>query len=109
MGLAHVILGDREPVEVDFMTWAVWYEDLDNRQVKYTQQGDVWVSTIFTGLDRNYSDHGPMILFETMAFVGDHSVGQERYATWAEAEEGHARWVNKVFKPTPILAMPDKP
>jgi hypothetical protein len=106
--LAHFILVDREPVEVDFMTWVVWFEDIDNRQIKYTQQGDVWVSTIFVGLDHNYSDRGPPNLFETMAFVGDHSVGQERYATLAEAEEGHARAVAEVFKATPILAMPEK-
>jgi hypothetical protein len=106
--LAHFILVGREPVEVDFETWAIWYGDLDNRQVKYTQQGDVWVSTIFMGLDHNFGNRGPMILFETMAFIGSAAAGQERYATWAEAEAGHARWVNQVFKPTLILSLPEK-
>jgi hypothetical protein len=41
-----------------------------------------------------------------MAFVGHDSVGCERYATWAEAEAGHDRWVRQVFKATPILTLP---
>jgi hypothetical protein len=103
----HFVLVGRLAVEVDLMRWAEWFETAD-RHVKLTEQGDVRVSTVFLGLDHNFSDRGPPILFETMAFVGDDSVGQERYATWAEAEEGHARWVAQVFKPTPILAMPEK-
>jgi hypothetical protein len=104
--LAHYILVDREPVEVDFMTWAVWFETAD-RHVRDSFQGDVRVSTVFIGLDHNWSDHGPPILFETMAFVGHEDVGQERYATWAEAETGHANMVAKIFKSTPILALPE--
>jgi hypothetical protein len=52
----------------------------------------VEVSTVFLGLDHNFRDEGPPILFETMIFgeTDDDPVGRQwRYATWAEAELGH--------------------
>jgi len=98
------ILVGREPVpEPDLMAWARWFEDAD-RHVALTEQGDVRVSTVFLGLDHGW--RGPPVLYETMAFVGHDSVGCERYATWTQAEAGHARWVDKVFKPTPIPTLP---
>jgi len=102
------ILVDREPVEEpDFQIWGRWMETAD-RHVRLSEQGDVWVSTVFLGVNHNFFSRGPPIVFETVAFVGHEGAGQERYATWAEAEEGHARWVQQVFKPTPILTIPDK-
>lgn len=51
------------------------------------------VSTVFLGLDHNFTGRGPPILFETMIFPLDSR--QEsycmRYVTWQEAEEGHQR------------------
>jgi hypothetical protein len=104
----HYILVDRQVVEEpDFLTWAAWFETAD-RHVRDTFQGDVRVSTVFLGLDHRFGGEGPPIVFETMAFVGHEDVGQDRYCTWAEAEEGHANMVAKVFKATPILALPEK-
>jgi hypothetical protein len=87
------------------MRWARWMEKAE-RHVRDSFQGDVRVSTVFLGLDHSFRDTGPPLLFETMGFVGHAGVEQERYSTWAEAEEGHARMVAKIFKATPILAMP---
>ena len=102
------ILNGHEPVEEpDLLKWALWIETAD-RHVRDTMQGDVRVSTVFLGLDHNFYDDGPPILFETMVFIGDGGGEMERYSTWAEAEEGHANMVAKVFKPTPILALPIK-
>ena len=98
------ILDGRTPIaEPDLMKWALWFETAD-RCVKDTEQGDVIVSTVFLGLDHSPGFPGQRPeLFETMIFVGGSSQGDcERYATWEEAEAGHARWVVKVFKPTPI-------
>lgn len=46
------------------------------------------VSTVFLGLDRNYTGKGSPILFETMVF---HNGGdtQKRYSTYEEALTGH--------------------
>jgi hypothetical protein len=101
----YILVGHEPVAEPDLIRWARWMEDAD-RHVKLSIQGDVRVSTVFLGLDHNFSDHGPPLLFETMAFVGHDDVGQERYATWAEAEAGHARRVAEVFKATPVLALP---
>ena len=89
------------------LRWAQWFETAD-RQVRETIQGDVRISTVFLGLDHSFDGKGPPIVFETMVFQGEHGGEMERYCTWEEAEAGHARWVAKVFKPTPILKLPEK-
>lgn len=91
-------LEGREPVYVeDLIEWCEWFEHADEaRRVARTTIGQAEVSTVFLGIDHNWGADGPPILFETMIFVGkDGGVEdyQERYATWAEAEEGHARAV----------------
>ena len=78
-----------------------------DRHVRLTEQGDVRVSTVFLGLDQSYRGNVPM-LYETMVFAADHGGEIERYETWDEASAGHDRWVAKVFKPTPILKLPEK-
>lgn len=49
----------------------------------------ITVSTVFLGLDHNWTDHGPPILFETMVFDDYDRPYQQRYSTWEEAEIGH--------------------
>lgn len=53
------------------------------------------VSTVFLGLDHSFTPGGPPLVFETMVFGGPFSDEGGRYSTWAEAEAGHARWVEK--------------
>jgi hypothetical protein len=102
----YYILDGHKPVACDMLTWVRWFESAD-RHVKLTEQGDVRISTVCLGLDHSFSDEGPPVLFETMAFgVEGLDDDQERYCTWDEAEAGHERWVNKIFKATPILALP---
>lgn len=61
--------------------------------VDVTQIGEVTVSTVFLCIDHNFGGGEPL-LFETMVFgVRDKYRYTERYHTWAEAEEGHARIV----------------
>ena len=96
----HKVVRCENPLE-----WAHWFETAD-RCVKLTVQGDVWVSTVFLGLDQRWSEEGPPVVFETMAFTPG-SGDQEQYCTWEEAEEGHDRMVMQIFKPTPILALPE--
>jgi hypothetical protein len=81
------------------MEWAQWNErarcggteDLCRVAGDFADvAGEIWVSTVFLGIDHNWSMHGPPLLFETMAFIGGESTTCRRYATWAEAEAGHA-------------------
>lgn len=89
------ILIDRVPVlEPDLLTWARWFEDDSHRRVDEDRLPDgVRVSTVFLGLDHNYVDGAPPLLFETMIFGGPHHDYCERYATWADAAVGHQQAV----------------
>ena len=50
------------------------------------------ISTVFLGLDHNHSGVGDPLLFETMIFLPDKTIGAiARYCTWAEAVAGHER------------------
>jgi hypothetical protein len=66
------------------------------RVAETTLPNGVWVSTVWLGLNHSFSDDGPPIIFETMAFA-DANVGAElnmaRYATEEEALAGHEAMV----------------
>ena len=90
MSLGLYILDGKTPVKVDdTIKWARWFETSgDKRIVKQTKVGDVGVSTVFLGVDHNWSAKGDPVLFETMTF-GNEDQQQHRYTTWADAELGH--------------------
>lgn len=73
----------------DLMEWAQWFETAE-RHVNDTTIGDVRVSTVFLGLDHNFSGEGEPVLFETMIFGGPMTEEQMRYSTWEQAALGHA-------------------
>jgi hypothetical protein len=85
------ILVDRKPVpEPDLLKWAAWIKDREKSIVAQTEIGNIFVSTIFLGLDYNFLGNGEPILFETMAFKGGESLDiQERCCTWEQAEAQH--------------------
>lgn len=79
------ILKDRVPAPTDFMTWATWFENFDNRRVANTRNEAMEVSTVFIGIDEN-------CMFETCLFpTGRTSEVVDRYGTWDEAVKGHER------------------
>ena len=86
------ILDGEKLVETDLMGWGEWFENFDNRRIAETTIGDAWVSTVFLGIDHNFGGEGPPLLFETMVFFDREDLRDEimmRYATYAEAREGH--------------------
>ena len=83
-----ILNGKRPEACADMMRWGRWLEKAE-RHVAQTQIGDVWVSTVFLGLDHNFGFEGPPVLFETMAFLDGESADNlpfSRYCTWEEAE-----------------------
>lgn len=64
-----------------------------NRIVEQTHLGDIFISTVFLGLDHNFSfsKNNKPILFETMIFGGVANDFQERYETYEQAEQGHKK------------------
>lgn len=84
------ILDGKEPVPATLDEWARWFGTAD-RHVAKTQIGQYLVSTVCLGLDHNFSDRGPPLLFEAMIFDLDGRTDyQERCSTWKEAEAMHA-------------------
>jgi hypothetical protein len=90
------ILVNGEPVpEPDVLKWAKWFEDDESRVVARTKIDDIarieeiCVSTVFLGIDHNFFEYGPPILYETTIFGGDHNEDMWRYSTRADALHGH--------------------
>lgn len=67
--------------------------DQCGKRVDISWVGAVKISTVFLAIDHSRGSGGPPILFETMIFEGVHNGYQERYSTWGQAVEGHARAV----------------
>lgn len=97
----NYILIDKKPVlELDIIKWATWFEK-SKRIVK--QNGlkilgqEIHASTVFLGIDHNFSGAGEPLLFETMIFDKDgDELYQERYSTWEEAEAGHEKAIKHI-------------
>jgi hypothetical protein len=76
---------------VDLMTWARWFDKPASRRLLHDEPAPgVRVSTVFLGLDHNFSQSGPPVLWETMIFGGPHDGHQARYTSEADARAGHA-------------------
>lgn len=77
-------------IPADLETWAKWFET-NERKVAQTELNGKLVSTVFLGLDHNFSESGPPDIFETMVFnKGSWSeLTCFRCSTWAEAEAQH--------------------
>lgn len=89
------ILINKKPVkEKDLLTWTRRFGKA-NRQVAHdvfpSNKGEIRVSTVFLGIDHNFSGVGKPILFETMILGGKHDGYQKRYSTWNEAVKGHIK------------------
>jgi hypothetical protein len=96
----HYILNeDHSVTKVDTRTtkglleWAVWFEKADRHVERTRVAPGISVSTVFLGLDHNFSERGPPLLFETMVFDDYGGNDTWRWHDWDEAVEGHARIV----------------
>jgi hypothetical protein len=75
------ILEDKTPVPCpDSHTLAAFFKNKEERRVALTPIGDYRVSTVFLGIDHNFSDEGEPLLFETMIFGGKFG-GEDEYQT----------------------------
>lgn len=80
----------------DYRAWAVWFATAD-RVVRQTKVGPLLISTVFLGLDHNWTGGDPQ-LFETMIFDGaDKGTVEARTHTWGEAEQAHEAAVDKIL------------
>ena len=97
---------DKDGTQITMRQWAHLLEDdLEYKIVAQDHPApNVMVSTVWLGLDHNYSHEGPPIIFETMVFWGNWSGDddyQQRYSTMEQALEGHAHaleWVRNIVE-----------
>jgi hypothetical protein len=80
----------------DVFEWTRLHDDLAYVHVRATAIGEIEVSTVWLGIDHNWTGHGPPIIFESMVFGGPLDGCAWRYATLAEAEAGHDEVVAQV-------------
>ena len=84
-----------EIVPCDAFTWGMWH-GMSNCVISRDEVGEVIVSTIFLGLNRESDPDSPPLVFETMVFGGSYGDYQERYTTYTQAEAGHRRIVEMI-------------
>ena len=96
----NYILEDKTPVPChNLIEWAKWF--VMNRDKKVVKQenlpGDVYVSTVFLGVDHAMIGSEEPLLFETMVFGGELDGECARCSTWEQAEVQHALTVQRIF------------
>jgi len=77
-----------------FIKWEL--ENETKKPVKQEYIGEVFVSTMFLGLDHSFNGEAPL-LWKTMIFGGRHDQYQTRYSSYEEAVKGHEIAVNLVI------------
>lgn len=96
--IKYILDDEKRPVPTrDVERWGEMLENIERRRVSFDAVGDYEVSTVFVGIDHNFIDRGPPLLFETMVFdeKGD---GREcyRYSSWDDALTGHLATVRRL-------------
>jgi hypothetical protein len=94
-----VIDADHNVRPVDTMEEWVHVFDVDNNVVAQTGNDNIFVSTVFLGINHNFgfSEDTRPILFETMIFGGKMDEYQHRYYTYDEAVAGHNMVCEELF------------
>ncbi len=89
---------ERRPVPIDnLFIWARWAAKVGYPvRVGLTETDHHAVSTVFLGVNHRFFDDGPPLLFETMVWRDGEIAGQQRYASWDDAEAGHNAMVRRV-------------
>lgn len=91
----YVLEGKEPRRALSVLDWMKWYANAD-RTVALTSIDGMDVSTVFIGIDHEYSPHGVRYriarprLFETAIFTSSKVVRAFRHETWDEAAQAHA-------------------
>lgn len=86
MGGKYILVNGKPKKEPDLIKWANWFETADRTIKKETING-VYISTVFLGLDHNFSGGKP-ILWETLV-QGPGWDEMQRYSSLEAAKKGH--------------------
>lgn len=105
----HFILINKAKKRVSLLEWAEWFERTSKRGnkeriVKQETIGAYKVSTVFLGLDHNFTGKGESLLYETMIFDKEYFENEgkgkndiyARCSTWGKAEKQHQKAVESI-------------
>ena len=95
---------DRHGNPIDMFAWAAMFEMTDHHVAEDWIDG-VRISTVWLGLDHNWADVGPPLIFETMIFEPeDDDLDMDQYcwrwSTEVQALAGHDQAVAMVRQKT---------
>ena len=94
----YILDENNKPIRSTSIDYSKWLEDNPKRKaVKQEHIGDIFISTVFLGLDHAWNSDVP-VLWETMIFGGEHDQYQDRYTSYEDALEGHKKALNLVNK-----------
>jgi len=92
----YILDENNKPIRSTIVDCGEWLEENPERKVVRQETiGDIFVSTVFLGLDHAWNSGIP-VLWETMIFGGEHDQYQERYTSYEDALEGHQIALNLV-------------
>lgn len=88
---------NRQGDVISLTEWGELQNDKDYVRVARTYlNNDVFVSTVWLGVDHSFMNLDTPIIFETMVFGGKYDDYTKRYSTEQEALEGHKTVVDIV-------------
>ena len=94
----YILDENNKPIRSTIVDCGEWLEENPERKVVRQETiGDIFVSTVFLGLDHAWNSGIP-VLWETMIFGGEHDQYQERYTSYEDALKGHQIALNLVNK-----------
>lgn len=96
----YILVNGEVTRERGLLKWGRWMEDhrFKECRIAHTVLDEVTVSTIFIGLDHDFSGKGPPRVFETMIFGGGYETDCWRTCTMKEAKATHRKAVVMVRK-----------
>lgn len=90
--------------------WGAQREEMSINNTKHVAEetiDDIWISTVWLGLDQRWLYNGAPLIYETMVFDKQHDeIYCSRSSTWQQAEESHkvaVEWVKNGCKDEDIM------
>jgi hypothetical protein len=92
----YILDKNNKPIRSTIVDCVEWLkENPERKAVKQEHIGDIFISTVFLGLDHAWDSDVP-VLWETMIFGGENDQYQDRYTSIKDALEGHKKALNLI-------------
>lgn len=82
---------DRQGQPLTVLEWARLFENRTYAVIQQNGFKNLFLSTVWLGINNNFFGRGPPVIFETMIFWGDEPGPMWRYCTEAAARRNHKK------------------